>query len=194
MIKNMTNSAKINRNDVLCGRGGLTNSHVGNKHFRCVVAEYQLQYLRAKKNEKRDIARAVVARIEENGGRFLQRSAGRDTWSTVSPKRAIDKTSQALREGLDVRHQTVRPNKRIRKRDTNFTRAGNVTKKREWLANGTVADEPRTIDDLQDSVPDLVKDESITHTFEPIFSFFPQAKMSSANIISEDYCENVLQI
>ena len=52
MIKNMTNSAKINRNDVLCGRGGLTNSHVGNKHFRCVVAEYQLQYLRAKKMKR----------------------------------------------------------------------------------------------------------------------------------------------
>ena len=92
----MTNSAKINRNDVLCGRGGLTNSHVGNKHFRCVVAEYQLQYLRAKKNEKRDIARAVVARIEKNGGRFLQRSG--DTWSTISPERAIAKASQVLRD------------------------------------------------------------------------------------------------
>ena len=112
---NMISNKEINPNDVLCGRGGLTNSHVGNQSFRCVVAEYQLEYLTARKSEKKGIAQKIVARIKENGGQFLQRSSANnsDAWSISSDKRAVEKTSQALREGLDVKHKTVRP--KIRK-------------------------------------------------------------------------------
>ena len=89
-----SNDPYLNEHDVLCGRCSSANAYVGNDHFRCVVAEYHLQYLRAKRDGKMDIARAVVARIEKNGGRFLQRSG--DTWSTVSPERAIKKATQAF--------------------------------------------------------------------------------------------------
>merc|ERR1712195_181331 len=129
---NMISNKEINPNDVLCGRGGLTNSHVGNQSFRCVVAEYQLEYLTARKSEKKGIAQKIVARIKENGGQFLQRSVNNsDNWSISSDKRAVEKTSQALREGLDVKHKTVRPRTWIRKRDT--TKEGSSTNDQDNL-------------------------------------------------------------
>lgn len=42
----------VNKNDVLCGRGGATNSHSGNRAFRSLVKRYQDRYLRAKKRDK----------------------------------------------------------------------------------------------------------------------------------------------
>lgn len=93
-------------NDVLCGRGGYTNSHAGNVRFRAVVASYQSQYLTAKKREKEGIARDVVQTIRERGGRFLQKNdAG--SWEEVDEKKAILKSSQALREGLDAHKRTL---------------------------------------------------------------------------------------
>lgn len=107
----------IGEHDVLCGRGGLTNSHVGNKHFRQVVADHQAEYLKARKRDKIIIAQRIVAVIKENGGRFLKRSADGESWVAVSDKKAQEKTSQALREGLDVRNNKVRPSKQIRRND-----------------------------------------------------------------------------
>ena len=92
------NTSEIGENDVLCGRGGLTNSHIGNKHYRQVVADYQHEYLDAKKANKITIAKQIVSIIKENGGRFLTRSADRKSWVPVSDKKAQEKTSQALRE------------------------------------------------------------------------------------------------
>ena len=54
---------EINSNDVLCGRGGLTNSHVGNKRFRDVVSEYQMEYLKSRKNDKKGIARFAYSYV-----------------------------------------------------------------------------------------------------------------------------------
>jgi hypothetical protein len=52
------------------------------------------------------IARQIVATIQQRGGRFLQRVGHTgDEWEEVTNKRAQQKTSQALREGLDVRHK-----------------------------------------------------------------------------------------
>merc|ERR1712241_1331538 len=87
------NSNAITPNDVLCGRGGLTNSHVGNKTFRKVVDEYQQEYLKARKKEKKEIAKRIVSRIHENGGRFLKKSSSSSdsdnntsVWSEVIEK------------------------------------------------------------------------------------------------------------
>merc|ERR1719506_874215 len=125
----MSTTTTITPHDVLCGRGGLTNSHVGNKQFRKICSEYQLEYLQAKKNDKKTIALQVVVQIHAMGGRFLQQghhppqssssssssvsssSVGTTWWVEVPSKKALEKTSQALREGLDVRNNTVRPAK-----------------------------------------------------------------------------------
>jgi len=84
--------------DVLCGRGGATNNHNGNRNFRRIVTEHQKKYLAARKRDKRVIA--------EISGRFLRReSDGR--WSEVDGCKACEKTSQALREGLDISREVV---------------------------------------------------------------------------------------
>jgi len=106
--------------DVLLGRGGRTNSHVGNKRYRTIVADYQSEYLEARKKDKILIARRIVALVKERGGRFLKQGPTDQTWMEVPDKRATEKTSQALREGLDVRNKTIRPHKMIR-RDSDST-------------------------------------------------------------------------
>lgn len=95
---------KVNENDVLCGRGGATNNHVGNRNFRKLVGEHQHAYLMARKRDKREIAQRIVSIVRNNGGRFLKRDENSsEEWVDVGDKRACEKTSQALREGLEVR-------------------------------------------------------------------------------------------
>jgi len=94
----------VNQNDVLCGRGGATNNHIGNRNFRKLVAQHQQAYLMARKRDKRDIAQRIVSIVRNNGGRFLKRNDNSpEMWVDVGDKRACEKTSQALREGLEVR-------------------------------------------------------------------------------------------
>lgn len=107
-------SGKVGPHDVLLGRGGATNSHVGNRIFRCIVASYQKEYLAARKKDKKGIAQLIVAKVQNNGGRFLERVDDNENWIEVKSTRALAKASQALREGLDVRNGTVRPSKLIK--------------------------------------------------------------------------------
>jgi len=109
-----TSEHGVGPDDVLLGRGGATNSHEGNRKFRTIVAEHQQEYLKARKREKVVIARQIVAIVHTNGGRFLKRTENAQNWIEVPDKRAQEKTSQALREGLDVRNKTIRPNKMIK--------------------------------------------------------------------------------
>ena len=104
----------VGPDDVLLGRGGATNNHRGNHNFRLLVAANQQEYLKARKHEKVIIARRIVAEVQSRGGRFLQNGMSKDHWVEVPSKRAQEKTSQALREGLDVRNNKLRPNKLIK--------------------------------------------------------------------------------
>jgi len=185
--------------------GGLTNTHVGNRKFRHIVAEYQQEYLVARKKEKRDIAERVVARIHENGGRFLKMDKqrnGETLWTEVPKKKAIGKTSQCLREGLDVRRKTVRPAKIVRRLD-DIISSGDLSalptnpRKRAKLARGMVGlssmpphlqaaapvhpafAPPRPFLQGADTgdVPELRDEQSAVNAFEPMFSFHPHAMM-----------------
>ena len=87
---------------VLSGRGGATNSHSGNQSFRCLVKQYQGDYLKAKKRDKPQVASIVCEKIRERGGRFLGRYKTENkgmVWIDIGDARAIEKTCQALREG-----------------------------------------------------------------------------------------------
>ena len=92
---------QINNNDVLCGRGGATNSHIGNRSFRSLVKEYKDKYLRAKKKEKPAVAGEIVDKIRslDPPGRFLKKDRDSGYWLDIGDIRAKEKTSQALREG-----------------------------------------------------------------------------------------------
>ena len=87
--------------DVLCGRGGRTNSHPGNEWYRRLVKSNRPLYRSCPKHTKLLVSKAVVQAVHEQDppGRFLE-SSGRETgtWKVVSYKRSVDKASQALRE------------------------------------------------------------------------------------------------
>lgn len=93
----------INVQDVLCGRGGGTNTQIGNRRFRSLVQEFQPTYLLCRRKEKPLIARTIVLIIRKRGGRFLRKNEKDGAFYEVGDDKAEAKTSQALREGLDVR-------------------------------------------------------------------------------------------
>ena len=93
---------KLSDNDVLCGRGGLTNHHPGNVFFRRIVRGRREDYLRASKRDKAGVAREIVESIRElvPSGRFLKRDTSNPgIWIEIGNRKAREKTSQALREG-----------------------------------------------------------------------------------------------
>ena len=73
MIPLLKNTSMMGENDVLCGRGGGTNSQMGNRRFRALVRDFQPTYLMAKRREKPLMARSVVLIVRHRGGRFLRR-------------------------------------------------------------------------------------------------------------------------
>jgi len=95
--------ASLTENDVLCGRGGGTNSYIGNRHYRALVQSFQPTYLKARRKDKPLMARDAVKVIRKRGGRFLKRDSKTRKWNDIGDEKAEAKTGQALREGLDVR-------------------------------------------------------------------------------------------
>jgi len=95
-------------NDVMCGRGGGTNNHIGNIRFRQLVNGHKLRYLAATKSEKPMVSKEVVTiwRGLQPPGRFLmQEKTKGDTgtattgkWYDIGDKKAREKASQCLRE------------------------------------------------------------------------------------------------
>ena len=85
-------------------QGGATNSHEGNVSYRTLVHEHQDEYLLAAKSEKKEVARSIVSIIRSRGGGFLKKcDDGRVGWVDIGSKKAREKVSQALREGLDAK-------------------------------------------------------------------------------------------
>lgn len=93
---------RVSHNDVLCGRGGLTNHHPGNVFFRRLVRLKQEAYLLASKREKAGVAKEIVELIRNLAppGRFLKKDPKNPgVWVEIGDRKAREKTSQALREG-----------------------------------------------------------------------------------------------
>ena len=92
---------EINEHDVLCGRGGTSNQHIGNRKFRILVKRHQESYLKCKKKDKPAISARIVQLIREMNppGRFLKQERNNGAWFDVGDARATEKVSQALREG-----------------------------------------------------------------------------------------------
>jgi len=87
----------ITDDDVLLGRGGKTNHHLGNIRFRDMARDLKPWYTKLKKDDKKPISKMLVRKVHENSGRFLKKdSSGR--WYEVEEERARKKASQALRE------------------------------------------------------------------------------------------------
>eukprot|EP00584_Thalassiosira_punctigera_P005426 CAMPEP_0172544260 /NCGR_PEP_ID=MMETSP1067-20121228/14452_1 /TAXON_ID=265564 ORGANISM="Thalassiosira punctigera, Strain Tpunct2005C2" /NCGR_SAMPLE_ID=MMETSP1067 /ASSEMBLY_ACC=CAM_ASM_000444 /LENGTH=1062 /DNA_ID=CAMNT_0013330789 /DNA_START=95 /DNA_END=3283 /DNA_ORIENTATION=+ len=103
----------VNDGDIICGRSGLAMKHPGNINYRKLVNLSKEVYATCHRTEKVGISKSIVARIRENNGRFVEREDGRTSssldekdengnpimWRAISDQKAIEKTSQALREG-----------------------------------------------------------------------------------------------
>jgi hypothetical protein len=93
--------------DVLCGRGGAALRHPGNQTYRRLVNLNKGLYITCLKTEKLKISRSIVAAIREQNGRFLEKSADQNAWYDIGDKKAVEKTSQALREGQPKLRQKI---------------------------------------------------------------------------------------
>ena len=89
--------------DVLCGRGGRSNHHPGNKLYRKAVKDMRDSYRNAEdKRVKANISRVIVDRVYAYGGRFLKKDE-EDNYYILSKSDAQKKTSQALRETKELK-------------------------------------------------------------------------------------------
>jgi hypothetical protein len=96
----MRNDGDVTDQDVLLGRGGLTNRHPGNRRYLEQKRRLQPMYFRAdKKWQKTEIARELVDWVYIENGRFKEKDELTGKWKEVSLQRAREKASQALREG-----------------------------------------------------------------------------------------------
>ena len=93
--------------DVLGGRGGAVLRHPGNKLFRELVERNKEMYTTCLRSEKSKISASIVNAIRSEGGRFLEKDAKTGLWNDIGDK-AIEKTSQALREGQPKLAKKVR--------------------------------------------------------------------------------------
>ena len=188
--------SSIGPNDVLLGRGGATNNHNGNRQFRLLIAQHQHEYLQARKRDKVVIARGIVAMVKATGGRFLKRGNDDDiSWIEVADKRAQEKASQALREGLDVRNQTTRPSKMIKavrrssESSSSQTSTSATTTKKTLVAGKTVTNKsPLGALNLgQQNTTNLHMPELKEESSEPVFLLYQPPPLSVTQL--EHACE-----
>ncbi|KAL3772439.1 hypothetical protein ACHAW5_008729 [Stephanodiscus triporus] len=109
----LTGIVEVRETDIICGRGGLPLKHAGNATYRKIVNLNREIYATCPKTEKLRISKSIVAAVRDINARFIEREDGKVsqsldekdeagnpvTWRDIGDKRAIEKTSQALREG-----------------------------------------------------------------------------------------------
>jgi len=86
------------RLDVLLGRGGHTNSHEGNVIFRDEVRKMRARYQVARNEEKFGLSQELVSRVEEYGGRFLERGEDFLWYEITDEVLKREKAARSLRE------------------------------------------------------------------------------------------------
>jgi hypothetical protein len=112
-VSPLTGIVEVLENDIICGRGSLPLKHAGNAAYRKIVSLNREIYATCPKTEKLRISKSIVAAVRDINARFIEREDGKVsqsldekdeagnpvTWRDIGDKRAIEKTSQALREG-----------------------------------------------------------------------------------------------
>ena len=88
----------INIYSLLCSH--FDSSHLGNTWYRRLVRSNRALYKKSPKHTKLLVSKAIVHHVQNQNpsGRFLECHKTTGRWSNVPYKRAVDKTSQALRE------------------------------------------------------------------------------------------------
>lgn len=100
----------VSSNDVLMGRGAISDRNEGNIRFRELVRKYQNEYISTSRHkQKQDVAIKIMNDIKSRGGCFLQKiedenecrrlkvPEGVSAWCYVTEDVALRKIKQALR-------------------------------------------------------------------------------------------------
>lgn len=118
--------------DVLLGRGGRSNHHIGNARFRELIRRNRAQYNSLPKHEKIKLSRAIVGVVQDLGGRFLEPARDGNYYVVATSKRAVEKTSQCLREKrTDGNHKSLATTAAVNQRmltPTDYIPAGTTSK------------------------------------------------------------------
>ena len=99
-------------NDILNGRGKLTNTWHRNVFYRDLIKYYKLVYIVASPDDQKLIARCVIDIIRglTPSGRFLEVDKSSGTWYELEDDKAIFKIRQVLREGAPELREHLTPN------------------------------------------------------------------------------------
>ena len=84
--------------DVLMGRGGASNHHLGNEDYRKEILKHQEPYKNLSRQDKTTFSANIVRWVHGRGGRFLMRDGRGKPWYIAPDEVARQKVSQALRE------------------------------------------------------------------------------------------------
>ena len=85
--------------DILLGKGGRANNHMGNRVFLRLVQLNKQQFREMTTRQKDILIQSILMAIQQNGGRFRQRkTASSAEWETAPWEKAFNKCKQALRE------------------------------------------------------------------------------------------------
>jgi hypothetical protein len=84
--------------DILLGRGRPIQNHEGNIRFRLVMESYAVEYQKAKRDKKKEIAHDVVDKMKSKGCRFLQQKTNTDIWQEVEDEAAKQKVMHSFRD------------------------------------------------------------------------------------------------
>lgn len=102
--QHMTGAMEPHANDILMGRGGKNNQHVGNEKFRGLARLQSERYRLASKKGKSTISRELVrqVRMMNPPGRFLRKNIDSGELEDVGDDVAREKASQVLRDAVSV--------------------------------------------------------------------------------------------
>jgi hypothetical protein len=113
----------------------------GNKNLINVMRANKTRYAMSSKNEKIQMARDIVADIQNNGGRFLKRHKD-DTWEIISNKYAYIKVGHGIRDLKDddvnsvaserSREKAKSQNEKKRDRETSFQFDASISKNKKF--------------------------------------------------------------
>jgi hypothetical protein len=84
--------------DIICAQGKFADLHPGNVMFRKLVNAHKQTYAHAPNSDKRKISRGIVAALRRFGFNFLKFDTDTGCYDDIGDKKAVAKTSQALRE------------------------------------------------------------------------------------------------
>ena len=106
----LKNIAQPHKNDVLIGRGRISNDRPGNHYWRKLMKEIKSDYDTRMTGKKSILVRLVVEAVKKQSppGRFLAQDKGTGLWIEIGDEVAMKKTAQGLRDLGKVRKTAVK--------------------------------------------------------------------------------------